>query len=108
MKPHFTRVGTTCHGELTPLGLGKDMIAQFTDILGCTEGVFLIKCVGVPLPYDRLRREDIQAIVDKIIKVMASWRGKLLSYSTRLTLILHLPFGVSLKGIGNSTWLTGI
>jgi hypothetical protein len=42
--------------------------------------------LGVPLHYIKLRREDIQPIVDKIIKRVAGWKGKLLSYGGRLSL----------------------
>src|SRR3954467_3050153 len=35
----------------------------------------------------KLRREDIQPLIDKILKRIAGWRGKLLSYAARLTLI---------------------
>ena len=56
-------------------------------ILECTEGTFPIKYLGIPLHYDKLRREDIQPLIDKIIKRMAGWRGKLLSYKGRPVLI---------------------
>jgi hypothetical protein len=32
-------------------------------------------------------REDLQPVIDKILKRVANWRGKLLSYAARLTLI---------------------
>lgn len=35
--------------------------------------------IGVPLHFDNLRREDIQPLVDKMLKKIAGWRGKLLS-----------------------------
>jgi hypothetical protein len=41
----------------------------------------------VPLHYEKLRREDIQPIVDKIIKRILGWKGKILSYGARLTLL---------------------
>jgi hypothetical protein len=41
----------------------------------------------VPLHYDKLKREDIQPVVDLIIKRIPGWRGKLISYSARLTLL---------------------
>jgi len=34
-----------------------------------------------------LRREDIQPVVNKIIKRVAGWKGRLLSYGGRLTLL---------------------
>jgi hypothetical protein len=41
----------------------------------------------VPLHYQKLRREDIQPIVDKIIKRIAGCKNRLLSYGTRITLL---------------------
>jgi hypothetical protein len=41
---------------------------------------------SIHLHYDKLRREDIQPLVDKILKRVASWRGKLLSHAARLNL----------------------
>lgn len=73
--------------ELIPLGVGEDELTPFVNIFGCTVGTFPIKYLGIPLHYDKLRREDIQPLIDKILKRMAGWRGKLLSYSARLTLI---------------------
>jgi hypothetical protein len=50
-------------------------------------GSFPFKYLGVPLHYEKLRREDIQPIVDKILNRIASWKGRLLSYGARLTLL---------------------
>jgi hypothetical protein len=41
----------------------------------------------VPLHFTNLRKEDLQPIVDKIIKRIAGWRGRLLSYAGRLVLL---------------------
>jgi hypothetical protein len=41
----------------------------------------------VHLYHDKLRRKDIQPMVDLIIKRIPGWGGKLLSYSARLTLL---------------------
>ena len=57
------------------------------DIFGCVVGTFPIKYLGIPLHHDKLKREDLQPIIDKILKRIAGWRGKLLSYTARVTLI---------------------
>jgi hypothetical protein len=41
----------------------------------------------VLLHFDKLRREDIQPVVDKIIKRISGWKGKLLSYGARLAFL---------------------
>jgi hypothetical protein len=56
-------------------------------IFGCPVGSFPIKYLDIPLHFDKLRREYIQPLVDKIMKRIASWREKLLSYAARVTLI---------------------
>jgi hypothetical protein len=73
--------------EFIPIGLEDSDIALYSNILGCAVGHFPIKYLGIPLHYEKLRREDIQPLIDKILKRIASWRGKLLSYAARVILI---------------------
>jgi hypothetical protein len=49
-------------------------------------GGFPIKYLGVPLHFEKPRREDIQPLVDKILKKIYGWRGKLLSHAARVML----------------------
>jgi hypothetical protein len=73
--------------ELIPLCLEEEETIFFAEILGCVVGNFPIKYLGIPLHYEKLIREDIQPLIDKILKTIAGWRGKLLSYATRLNFI---------------------
>ena len=73
--------------ELIPINMDDQELADFLSILVCNKANFPIKYLGIPLHYDKLRREDIQPLLDKIIKRIAGWRGKLLSYKGRLILI---------------------
>jgi hypothetical protein len=73
--------------EMIPYHLSGEQIYVTTHIFGCPIGSFPIKYLGIPLHFDKLRREDLQPVVDKIMKKIASWRGKLLSHAARLTLI---------------------
>jgi hypothetical protein len=50
-------------------------------------GGFPFKYPGVPLHHEKLRREDIQPIVNKVINRILGWVGRLLSYAARLTLL---------------------
>jgi hypothetical protein len=45
------------------------------------------KYLGVPLHFAKLRKEELQPIIDKIMKGISSWRGKLLLYRARLVLL---------------------
>lgn len=53
----------------------------------CKVRTFPFKYLGVPLHYAKLKREDIQPVVDKIIKKVAGWKGRPLSYGGKLTLL---------------------
>lgn len=72
---------------LLTLGLGENESNMFARLFGCKRSGFPINYLGVPLHHSKLRTEDIQPIVDKIIKRIAGWRGRHLSYGGRLTLI---------------------
>jgi hypothetical protein len=50
-------------------------------------GKFLVKYLGIPLHYDRLRREDLQPLIENILKRVTGWRGKLLSSAAKRILI---------------------
>jgi hypothetical protein len=59
----------------------------FLDILQCVTGKFPVKYLGIPLYHDRLRREDLQPLIENILKRIIGWRGKLLSYVANIILI---------------------
>jgi hypothetical protein len=73
--------------DLTPMNLEEEETQEYAKIFCCKIGKFPFKYLGVPLHYDKLRREDLQPIIDKIMKRIAGWKGKLLSYGARLTLL---------------------
>jgi hypothetical protein len=50
-------------------------------------GAFLFRYLGVSLHYKKLRREDIQPIIDRILSRISGWKDRLLSYGARLTLL---------------------
>ncbi|WVZ50554.1 hypothetical protein U9M48_001796 [Paspalum notatum var. saurae] len=43
--------------------------------------------IHVPLHHEKLSREDLQPLVDKVLKRVAGWRGIFLSHAARLVLI---------------------
>jgi hypothetical protein len=73
--------------ELVPLNLEQNKAHWLAHIFSYPLGSFPIKYLGVPLHYDNLTREDIQPLVDKILKKIAGWRGRLLSLAARAMLI---------------------
>jgi hypothetical protein len=73
--------------ECIPLNLDEDSSHNIAHVLSCPRGSLPFRYLGVPLHHDKLKREDLQPIIDKTIKRVAGWRGKLLAYSSRLVLI---------------------
>jgi hypothetical protein len=67
--------------------LEEEEIHDYARIFCCKIGSFPFKYLGVPLYFEKLRREDLQPIVDKVMKRIAGWKGRLLSYGARLTLL---------------------
>jgi CRISPR/Cas system endoribonuclease Cas6 (RAMP superfamily) len=61
--------------------------APFLDILQCVAGKFPVKYLGLPLHFSKLKREDLQPLVDSLLSRMAGWRGELLSMEARRILI---------------------
>lgn len=73
--------------EFIPINLDQNETHRAAHIIGCPVGAFPIKYLGVPLHYEKIKRVDIQPLVDKILKRIAGWRGKLLSHAAKLVLI---------------------
>jgi hypothetical protein len=73
--------------ESIPMNLDEERSHEIAHILNCPMGKFPLKYLGVPVHFERLKREDVQPLVDKLVKGIAGWRGRLLSYSSRLVLI---------------------
>jgi hypothetical protein len=74
---------------MTPINLDEEEAHQYAKTFCCKVGSFPFKYLGVPLHYDKLRREDTQSVVHMIKKRIPGWRGKLLSYSARFTTPEH-------------------
>jgi hypothetical protein len=58
--------------ELTTINLEEGGSNNYARIFCCKLGNFPFKYLGMPVHYEKLRREDIQPIVDKIIKKILS------------------------------------
>ena len=55
--------------------------------LSCGPGSFPLKYLGFPLHHSNLKREDLQPVVDEVLKRLTGWRGRLLGYDKKLVLI---------------------
>jgi hypothetical protein len=73
--------------ELIPVNVEENQVHGISHILNCPLGSLPFKYLGVTLHIEKLKREDLQPIIDKMLKRAAGWRGKLLVYNNRLVLI---------------------
>jgi hypothetical protein len=73
--------------DLLVLGMDDERANEFAKKICCKRSNFPIKYLGVPLHFSKVRREDLQPVIDKIVKRIAGWKGRLLSYAGRLTLL---------------------
>jgi hypothetical protein len=64
--------------EFIPLNLESEKVHVIAHVLNCPVGQLPFKYLGVPIYYEKLNREDLQPLLDKLIKRCAGWRGRLL------------------------------
>ncbi|KAK1264649.1 hypothetical protein QJS04_geneDACA024279 [Acorus gramineus] len=55
--------------------------------MGCLTGAFPTKHLGLPLLKGRMRKEHWDPLIDRFERRLAGWKGKLLSWGGRLTLL---------------------
>jgi hypothetical protein len=58
---------------MTPINLDEEEAQDFAKIFCCKIGSFPFKYLGVPLHYEKLKREDIQPIVDEVMGRIPGW-----------------------------------
>lgn len=73
--------------EVIAMNMSNESAHDISHLFACPIGNLPIKYLGVPLHYENLSRDDIQPLVDKMLKKIASWRGKLLSNAAKVVLI---------------------
>jgi hypothetical protein len=73
--------------DLVPINVDENDAQFIAQTLSCKLGEFSMQYLGVPLHHSKLRREDIQPVVDKILKTTIGWRGKLLNHAAKLELV---------------------
>jgi hypothetical protein len=73
--------------ELMAINIEQGEMQSYLDIFQCVAGAFPMKYLGIPLHFEKLRREDLQPLIDSLLSRMAGWRGKLLSSKEKRILI---------------------
>ena len=81
MKINFNK------SDLMTINVEDAAANEIAQIFCCKRGSFPIKYLGVPLHYDKLKREDLHPIIDGIVKGISSWLGRYLTYRGKIVLL---------------------
>ena len=73
--------------EILTMNLEEEESKEICSIFNCPAGSFPLKYLGAPLHFEKLTREELQPLVDKLLHRIQGWRGKLLSLAARALLI---------------------
>jgi DNA polymerase III psi subunit len=73
--------------ELIPINIESEELLPFIENFQCKEGSFPVKYLGIPLHFDRLKREDLQPLIESILRRITGCRGRLLSLAAKRILI---------------------
>jgi hypothetical protein len=73
--------------DLVPINPAEEETQIYARTFCCKLGSFPFKYLGVHLHHEKLRREDIQHVVDQIMNTIPGWQGRLISYAARLALL---------------------
>jgi hypothetical protein len=66
---HLSEMRINYHkNDMTPINLDEGESNQYAKVFCCKVGTFPFRYLGVPLHFDKLKREDIQPVVDAIMK----------------------------------------
>jgi hypothetical protein len=72
--------------EFIPINLDADQIYEVAHV-NCLLGSLPFKYLGILIHFKKLKSEDLQPVLDKLIKRVAGWSDRLLAYNSRLVLI---------------------
>jgi hypothetical protein len=73
--------------DLIAINVDEQEAQNFSRSLGYRLGKFPMKYLGVPVHYNKLRKEDLQPIIYKNLKKFTGWRGRLLNHVVKLELV---------------------
>ncbi|XP_023641338.1 uncharacterized protein LOC111831447 [Capsella rubella] len=72
------------------LVLARELATRF----GMTQGSLPVRYLGLPLLPHKLRPQDYQVLIDKVLDRISSWRTKNLSFAGRLQLIQYVLYSI--------------
>jgi hypothetical protein len=60
------------------MNLTEEETHEITHVLKCPVGTLPFKYLGVPVHFEKLKREHLHPVVDKLIRRAVGWRGRYL------------------------------
>jgi hypothetical protein len=82
--------------DLMAINTQHEKMKPFLDIFQCVVGDFHMKYLGIPLHFEKLKRENLQSLIDSLLSRMAGWRGKLLSSEAKKGFLSKVVWPASL------------
>jgi hypothetical protein len=82
--------------ESIPINIEVEELQPFIDMFQCEVGSFPVKYLGIPLHFNKLRREDIQPLIESLLRRITGWRGRLLSTIAKRVLIQAFLSSISI------------
>jgi hypothetical protein len=73
--------------EIFCFGVAQESLSQYIELLGCNQGAFPMRYLGIPIHYRRLSNADWKRVEERFEKRLSSRKGKHLSTGGHLTLI---------------------
>lgn len=80
MRIHFHK------RDLLTINIEENVATSFAQFFAVNWDLFPSNTWGVPLHFDKLRREDHQPIIDRIIRNISGWMGRTFCYRGELIL----------------------
>ena len=75
-------------------GVSSEIKSTLLGILDFTEGLLLVRYLGVPLISTNLKAVDCRVLVDRIVARAKSWTSHVLSFAGRLQLVQSVLFSI--------------
>ena len=81
LKINYHKSEFFCFGE------AKEVESDYMNIFGCQVAETPLTYLRIPLHFKRISNKDRKVIEDRFERKLSTWKGKMLSYGGRLTLI---------------------
>lgn len=73
--------------------VANSLVHSLEDIKGFSKGAFSFTYLGCPIFYTRRRKDYYEDLIKKVEAKLHSWKGKLLSFGGKATLISSVHLG---------------